>query len=728
MNLNSIRQSICCSMIVGLMLLGVTTHAQVDSKTELVDFDTQMIPLLTKLGCNSGACHGSAAGRGGFRLSLYGSKPAADYEAIARQYKGRRINLNDAEKSLILRKPGGELDHGGQQIFELDDPAGQLIAKWIEQGAKRSGNQRIVKLDVGQASVIVNDLSKPVQLSAYATFHDGRRVNVTRWTRFEANDRAAIKINEVTGQAKILRRGRLMVIARFVSHVVPIEFIVPLDRDPVNLSKAPQHNFIDRFVYRKLRLLRLDPTELTGDDEFLRRVSLDLTGRLPTLEQIKAFRNNRSKNKRTEIIDQLMASEAYVDYWSYRLARQLRIRSLPGDKTGVKIYYQWLRQQLEKKIGWDKIAYQLVTARGDSHRVGSANFYRTTANPKLQSEFLTESLLGVRLRCANCHDHPLDRWTQDDYHGLAAILATTSQGRAVVDKPNAKIIHPVTGRPAIQRIPGQTKLNVDPSGGGRDALAQWIVHRENPYFAKAMVNRIWASFMGRGLIDPVDDLRATNPPTHPKLLERLTQEFVEHDFDLRFLMQLICNSAAYQRKTGNAKTLPAAKMFYAVASVRTLPTEVVADAIDDVTGVPQKYQSWPAGVRAVQVFDPNTPAVSLDILGRCSPGASCESSDGSDSGGLAKQLHLLNGELINQKLAHRQNRLRQAIKANRSTTQIVKEFYLRSLGRAPKERELKFWRSKLDHPKSKTDSQFRQKLLSDFVWSLLTCREFLTNH
>ena len=711
-----------------MMLIGVSVFAQDRPHQGLVDFDTQVIPVLTKLGCNSGACHGSAAGRGGFRLSLYGSKPAADFQAIARQHKGRRINLNDAEKSLILRKPGGELNHGGQQLFELDEPAGRIISNWIKQGAKRRRDQQIVKFDVGQTPIVIKDISKPFQLAAFATFQNGRRVDVTRWTRFEADDPAAVEIGEISGKTKITRRGRHLVIARFTNHVVPIEFIVPFDRAPPNLSKAPENNFIDNLVYRKLRLLRIDPSELTSDEEFLRRLSLDLTGRLPTLQQIDSFRANRSKNKRADVVNQLMETEAFLDYWSYRLARQLRIRSFPGDKNGVRTYYQWLRQQLTRKTGWDKVAYQLVTASGDSHRVGPANFYRTTANPKLQSEFLTESLLGVRLRCANCHDHPLDRWTQDDYHGLAAILAKTSQGRVVGKKPTAKIIHPATGRPALEKIPGQIKLANHPTNQGREMLAKWMVQPQNPYFAKAMVNRIWASLMGRGLIDLVDDIRATNPPTNPELLERLTKEFIKHDFDLRYLMRLICNSAAYQRKTGNAKTPPAARMFFAVASVRTLPAEVIADAIDDVTGIRQKYQNWPKGTRAIQVYDPNTPARSLDILGRCSPGASCEPASSVDSGGLAKQLHLLNGQLINQKLANRENRLQRMLDQEKSVLHIVKEFYLRSFSRNPTKKELQFWSKQLDTAKTKTDSEYRQKLLNDFVWSLLTCREFLTNH
>ena len=364
----------------------------------------------------------------------------------------------------------------------------------------------------------------------------------------------------------------------------------------------------------------------------------------------------------------------------------------------------------------------MLTAEGDSHTYGPANFYRTVSGAREQAEFVSELLLGARLRCANCHNHPLDRWTQDDYHGLAAIFARIENGRVVRVGTRGEVTHPRTGEPAIPRIPGERFLsrNID----GRDALATWVTDPRNPQLTRAAVNRLWKSLMGRGLVEPTDDLRATNPATHPELLDRLSAEFVKHRFDLRHILRLIATSATYARSVDAVEGNRTDDRFYSRALVRPLEAEVVADAISDVTGVWERYGGLPVGTRAIMLHDSRIPSEALDILGRCARTDSCESGP-TGAGGISRKLHMINGPLINRKITSKTGRLSRLFEANVENGAFVEEFYVRALARSPEESERTFWERHLS--RANTERQ-RRELLEDMVWSLLSCREFSTNH
>ena len=704
-------------MLTAVLTLPVLLVA---SAADPVDFDTRIMPILTKSGCNAGACHGSARGRGGFKLSLYGSDPQADHEAIAWQLEGRRVNLASPDRSLLLLKPTEQMEHGGGFQLDPEGEGARILLHWLEKGAQRAGDRQLVSFQVQPTTHRGAEIGARIDLAATAGFSDGTTVDVTRWTVFTPEDPAAIQIDDTEATARVLRRGRHIVIARYLDRVLPIELMVPLTDVPVDTSELPRHNFIDDFVYERVETLQLPVSPPAEDAVLLRRVRLDLTGTLPTPETVRQLSESSDVRKYEAFLDRQLNSEEFVTYWTYRLAELLRIRSHPQDRVGARTYFDWLRHSVANWTGYDEFARILITASGDSHTVGPANFYRTSPDARTQAEFISELFLGVRLRCANCHNHPLDHWTQDDYHGLAAVFARLDLGRVISVGARGEVTHPRTGEPAIPKLPGSRFLARD--GDRRETLADWLTHGDNPYFATAIVNRLWKAMMGRGLVEPTDDLRKTNPPTHPQLLRRLAQDFVAHGYDIRHTLRRIGTSAAYRRGGAVPTEHRLDDRFYAHALERPLPPEVLADAMTDVTGVPSVYGDEPPGTRAVALFDSRIESRSLDLLGRCSREGSCESV--APAGGLARKLHLINGPLINGKIVDPKSRLQKRLSEGRSAEQIVEEFYMRALCRMPSPNEASYWIREF----GEAQGRGLREPAEDFLWSLLSCREFVTNH
>ncbi len=706
-----------------------------NEKSSRVDFRNDLVPVFTKHGCNSGACHGAAIGRGGFKLSLYGGDPESDFEAVVRQVNGRRVNLSKPDLSLIFLKPAEYVEHGGGTVFDDDSESAQLLIDWIKQGAGNESQRDLTSVEIAPKRHVAKSLGEPVALRAVAHYSDGTSRDVTRWTIFKAEDTSAVEINDslstvgeragVRGQqvARVLRRGRHIVVARYLSKVVPIEMVVPLADSKVNLAAESRNNFIDEEILKSLAVLGLPPAPIVDDTTFLRRISLDLTGRLPTTSRVIGFLADKIPNKRTVLTDELLSSDEFTEYWTLQLAKLLRIRLQGGDGEGAYTYHSWLTDQIREDVSYRQLVRSLILAAGDSHKNGPANFYRTVAGPREQAEFMSELFMGSRLRCANCHNHPLDRWTQDDYHGLAAIFAKIERGRIVSEKPSGQTIHPRTLEPAIQRIPGEQFLAEDATDG-RKQLADWLTDSSNPYFAKAIVNRLWKRMMGRGLVEPVDDFRDTNPATHPALLDKLAEDFAANDYSLRHTLRVIASSTTYARTANATAQNKDDDRFYSHAARRPLEPEVLADAISDALGVAGKYGNEPDGTRAVMLVNPKTPSRTLDILGRCGRDESCESSPGA-IGGLPQKLHLFNGALLNARIAAEGSRLNQLLSSGKQPMEIVNAFYLAALNRRPSDQEQEHWKGKLARLKS-TDDQ--RAFLEDFVWGLMTCNEFVTNH
>ena len=688
--------------------------------TRPVDFDSEVVPVLTKAGCNAGSCHGAAAGRGGFHLSLFGSDAAADREAIVEELEGRRVNFTRPNESLVLTKPTGILKHGGGERLDIDGEGARRLRDWITAGANRSPKpRRLTSFEIQPGNTIVKQIGAEVALVATARFDAGPAENVTAWTVFTSTDTSAV---EVTGRGKatIRRRGQHVVIARFLDRVVPIRLTLPFSDTAIDLAKEPRASFIDDEVLKTLEVLRIPVSPRADDAAFLRRIRLDLTGRLPTPEEVALFLKDSSNEKRTKRIDALLTSDEFVDYWTFKLANLVRNRPQPAEVEGMRAFHGWLRDSLKHSTPFDKLARDALTAVGDSHIDGAAYFPRLSGDARGQAEHVSEVFLGVRLQCANCHNHPLDRWSQDDYHGLAAIFAKLERGRIVKVGTRGAITNPRTGDPAVPRIPGTKYL--DTGSDGREAFAAWLTAKDNPFFARAIVNRLWKAMFGTGLVEPVDDLRETNPATHPELLERLAADFVKHGYSIRHTLRLIAGSHAYGRSGDNLPTNKDDERFYSHANRRPLEAAVLADSLADVTGVTDKFGEEPVGTRAISLINPLTPSRTLDVLGRCSRQVSCESA--TTSGGVPAMLHRLNGELINRKIELKEGRLHRLISAGKSTEEILAEFYIRALGRSLTDAELQYWKRQTE----KVKNEDRTAFLEDAVWGILNSREFWSNH
>jgi hypothetical protein len=695
---------------IGLML--------VLGEPQSVHFETEIMPLFTKAGCNSGACHGAAAGRGGFHLSLLGADPAADYETIVQAFEGRRINSANPERSLIYAKPVGQLEHGGETVIEEGSLSAKRLLSWISAGAPRGVQRKLTSFEVEPRRALCDQLPTSVQIRVTARFDDGPEVDVTAWTVLSPTDPAAVRIDELH-RAQISRRGQHVVIARFLDQVFPIQFNVPLSDLQVDLSGEASKGFIDEHVLQLLTELRLPVSPPATDSTWLRRVSLDLTGRLPEPPNVEAFLADTAHDKRSRLIDALIDSDAFADYWTWRFAKLLRLHSLPNDKEGMNAYSEWLHREIARDAPLDEMAVQLLTATGDSHVVGPANFGRMVGDARAQAELVGQFFLGMRLGCANCHNHPLDRWTQDDYHGLAAVFAKLDRSRQVALTARGAVTNLRTNEPAVPRIPGSRYLAEE--GDHREAVVEWITSRDHDYFARATVNRLWKAMFGRGLVEPTDDLRDTNPATHPELLTKLADDFVKNGYRIRHTLKLIAVSDAYARSAESVAGNELDDRFYARAYPRAMEPEVLVDAIADVTGVPAQFEGH-GNSRAVRLIDPLVSAPVLDVLGRCNRAGGCDE-NASGNVGLPAQLHLLNGDLINSRLSSMEGRLRKLIDADQSDEAIVIEFFLRGLARRPTNDELMRWRKRL----AAEDAAERMRKLEDFVWSMLNSQQFREN-
>ena len=596
----------------------------------------------------------------------------------------------------------------------------RLLINWIRQGAGDESKRQLKRVEITPQKHIAKSLGESVSLLAVAHYSDGSTRDVTNWTIFTAEDSSAVEIDPESAASKTLRRGRHIVVARYLDEVVPIEMIVPLTDSKVDLAAEARNNFIDEEILESLAVLGLEPSPAVDDAVFLRRSCLDLTGRLPSADRVSAFIAESEPDKRAALVGELLRSEEFTEYWTLQLAKLLRIRPQGDDRQGALVYHRWLANQIRDDVSYEQLARTLIMATGDSHENGPANFYRTVAGPREQAEFMSELFMGSRLRCANCHNHPLDRWTQDDYHGLAAIFAKIEPGRIISEKPGGQTIHPRTREAAIQRIPGEQFL-ADDATDGRKQLADWLTDPSNPYFAKAIVNRLWKRMMGRGLVEPVDDFRDTNPATHPALLDKLAEDFVAGGYSLRHTLKVIATSHAYARSANATDRNKDDDRFYSHALRRPLEPEVLADAISDVLGVADKYGEEPEGTRAVALVNPKTPSLALDILGRCGRDESCEGSPGA-VGGLSQKLHLFNGALLNARIAAEGSRLKCLLDAGRQPAAIIDEFYMVALGRHPTAQERESWKRQVDLASS------QQAFLEDFVWGLVTSRDFVTSH
>ena len=684
------------------------------------DFATRIVPALTKAGCNAGSCHGAALGRGGFRLSLLGYDPGADYDSLVREYEGRRVDLARPGKSLVLRKPAGELDHGGGVRLSTAGEGYQTLRDWIATGAARGSDRLVRALKVTPDAATLASTGGSVALRVVAHYDDGTSEDVTRLATYTPADPGSALCSP-RGEINALRRGRAAVTIRFLGGVGCATVTVPLRDVPLGDVPRPRASFIDDHVNRTLDELRVDQAPRADDASYLRRARLDLTGRLPEPEEVDGFVADPAPDKHARLVDRLLALPEFVDHWTYKWGDLLRIESGRLGLAGAQAFHAWVRDQVARNTPLDRMARELVLALGDGDREGPANFSRVPSDARAQAEYVSQVFMGVRLQCANCHDHPLDRWTRDDYHGLAAVFARLERGRQVRLRPRGEVLHPGTGLAASPRIPGvRTLVNETDT---RADFASWLTAADNPHFARAAVNRVWRELMGRGLVEPVDDHRVTNPATHPALLDELARDFTAHGFDVRHAIRTIAGSEAYRRSSRPTAGSPPDDRFLSHAPARLLPPHVLVDAVVRVTGVPEPLGDRPHGTSAGSLGDSRVPSLALDLLGRCPREAGC-AADASGSGSLAVALHAINGPWLNAKITRPEGRLHRMLGEGRSDGEIITEFYRVALGRGPGDDEFAHWQGAI----AAEGQGGRTAALEDLVWAVLGSAEFTHNH
>tara|TARA_R110002049_G_scaffold27321_2_gene93990 strand:- start:53060 stop:55255 length:2196 start_codon:yes stop_codon:yes gene_type:complete len=729
-----VRSILCFALLAGIVQTALADGIE-DSSPATIDFDTQIIPLLTRYGCNAGSCHGAAIGRGGFKLSLLGSGAAEDHDAIVHALEGRRVNRFMPERSLLLLKPTEQIGHEGGLVFEEDSPAFDRMRTWIEQGAQRARTRRLASLSVSPQDALVAHSGDSVPLRVMATFTEpssGRssQTDVTEWTVFTPGDAEAVTIDRQERQITVLRSGVHVVIARFMDRVLPIRLTVPIHSADTNIvadsppatSSSSTDNPIDRFVDDQLKRLRLPASPRSDDHAFLRRVTLDLAGRLPTPEETERFASDPSADKRDNKIDALLGSPDFADYWALKWANILAIDAAELQTEGADAYHRWLADRIGNDTPMHLMARDLLTALGDSFHVGPANFSRFGKSPGDLAEHVSQAFMGVRLRCANCHNHPLDHWTQDDYHGLSAVFAKLKRGRIVSVSTRGEVTHPVTGQPATPRIPGLRFLQPDESG--RDAFAAWLTSDNNPYLATVTANRIWRELMGRGLVEPVDDMRATNPATHPELLDWLADDFANHGFSMKSTIATICRSEAYQRQSQGVSGNESDVQFYSHALVRPLEAEVVADAIGDVTGVPLDVSDGSQS-RTITLTDNRIESRTLDLLGRCDRSLGCDAT-GDSRATLTRALHMINGSLLQERITSPDGTLATLLASGDDNASVLDRLMLSALSR-PDASASDLWKRELENANLQSD-ETRREFFEDVFWGILASDTFATNH
>ncbi len=708
-----------------------------------VSFRNHVESVLTKTGCNMGACHGAAAGKNGFYLSLRGYNPEADFIAIARTAGGRRLSLSDPGRSLLLLKATGTIPHKGGKRFEIDSPEYRTLADWIASGAT-GPNEKESRLDHLEIQPVHSTLEPGASrdLRVLATFTDGRVEDVSRWAKYSSAGETVANVDD-HGTVKVVGFGEAGISAWYLSQIVTATVTVPFTNhlDSSLFDQLASRNFIDRGVNEKLRELNLPPSPPVEDGEFIRRTTLDTLGILPTLAEVKAFLADTGPDKRDRWIEALLNRPEFTDYWTYKWSDLLLVNSARLPPRAAQAYYLWLQERVQSNVPWDQIARDLFAAQGSTLENGAGNFFILHNDARQMAETATQAFMGMSVGCAKCHNHPSERWTNDDYYALANLFARlrikngVSDGeRVLFAAATGDLVQPRTGKPQKPRPLDGDALEFDAPGDRRVAFAAWLTSKSNPYFAKAIVNRIWANFFGTGLVERVDDLRVSNPASNEKLFQAAADFLVDHRYDLKSLMREILRSGTYQR---SSMTLPgnvADTRFYSHYYPRRLMAEVILDALSQVTGMPTEFKrelrnrdgfalSYPPGTRAIQLPDSLVASYFLKSFGRPERLQTCECERTSEPS-VAQVLHVANGDTLNHKLSAAGNAIEQACTGSKSPDQILNEAFLTALARYPTSTE----KERLGLAVAGADGRISRPAVEDLYWALLSTKEFLFNH
>ncbi|MFN0172356.1 MAG: DUF1553 domain-containing protein [Bryobacteraceae bacterium] len=695
-------------------------------------FPTDVAPIFSKLGCNSNNCHGALNGQSGFKLSLFGYDPPADHEAIVRGSKGRRINRATPEKSLLLMKPTFQIPHGGGKLFDTKSLEFQTLLHWITDGAPigEGYSPKLTSITVSPSGLRVLDREgEEQQLLVIGSYADGSRVDLTHRARFETGDEHVVSASP-SGLLTAKARGETTILVRTLGQVEAVRIAVTAGRAPVDARAWPRNNFVDDLLFDKLAKLRIRPSELSSDEQFLRRVYLDLMGALPSATEAAAFLESKDPKKRDALIDQLLDRPEYAQFWSLKWGDLFMIQAI-YNMNNSPFAAEYFRRNFAEDRPYNDVVNEMLTGVGPLAEVGPNSFYSREDRrpPEEYATLASKTFLGLSLECARCHDHPKEKWKRDDYLGIAAFFSQVRmkerngyrpfEGFVVLDYAR-EFRHPQSRQVVKPRLLDGAEPVIGPMADRRELLANWITARENPYFARATVNRVWEQFFGRGLVDPVEDFRATNPPTHPKLLDRLAATFVEYGYRFKPLIALMLKSRAYQLAASTNETNAEDLINYSRYYMRRLGAEQMLDAVSTVTGVPESYLGYYPGKRAIDLPDPGIPSYFLQTFDRSArENATCERNT---TPGITQALHMINGETILAKVAHAEGELRKLIAAGRSDEEIIRHFYLTALSRHPKPEELAAGKEFLAAQKQ------REKGLEGLTWALLNSKEFSFNH
>lgn len=701
------------------------------AKPRNIEFESEVLVALSKQGCNSGACHGSPSGKGGFRLSLRAFDMQLDQLTLIREDFGRRVNTLDPQQSLLLLKPLMKVSHGGGMQLHKTDEAYEILREWIAGGAAAdpADTARVIKLEVypNQKQVLaLKDGGQ--QFAVTAHFADGRRRDVTHLVAYETSDTSVATV-DTQGYVTPHDRGEVAILVRFLEHIeaVPLMFVENLDG--FEWKSPPPKNYVDELVNTKLQQLQYLPAETCSDDEFLRRVSLDLLGILPNVDETTAFLADTSADKRSRLIDALLQRDEYAKFWSLKWGDLLKMTSkLVGD-DGVYKYHRWVEQALRDNMPYDDFAEQLLTGTGSTLANPPANFYRTSTDMNECVETISQVFLGARLQCAKCHNHPFERWTQDNYYGLGAFFNRVQ--RRKTDRPGEMFVYtsfsgdvtqPRTGKVMTPWLPQHGNVESSGETDRRLAFAEWLVHPDNPYFARIEANRIWSQLFARGIVDPIDDFRDSNPPSNAPLLDALAKDFVDSGYDRKHLLRVILNSQTYQASYQTNEMNQEDSKYFSHQEPRLLGAEQLLDAINQTLALEQKFGSLPAGTLATQLPAPDVVKVDfLKVFGQPERSTVCACERADDSN-LGMAIELFNGPMIHEKLRDANNRFRKLLAAGKSVEEVVRELYLAGVCRAPSEIELK---AALEHCRNNPDPA---AAVEDVCWALFNTDEFLFQH
>ncbi len=711
---------------------GLTTTANVTSRAEAATrplrFRNDVLPVLTRAGCNAGKCHGSASGKDGFRLSLYGFDPQGDYYRLTQEMSGRRINCANPDACLLVNKALGEVPHTGGTCLELGSAEYQTLVRWIAAGAQADPDDvpLPINIEVYPQRSVMSQPGLKQQLIVLARYDDGSTRDVSDLSVFISNNDAVASVGN-SGQVSATGAGSGFIMARFDQFTAGTAIVVRSGKAFPDLDFEPA-NYIDQLAAERWRDLHVQPSPLCDDETFLRRVYLDTTGLLPTLEQRAAFLGDSTADKREQLIDQLVESRDFLDLWAMQLAELLQIRNANGlSDKGLQLYDTWLREQVRSGAAVDSILRQLIPASGSTFENPAAAYYQTETTPQLLAENIAQAFLGTRIQCAQCHNHPFDRWTMDDYYGFASFVSQVGYKQArdpreitIYNLGIGNLPHPVAGRQVLPKFLGGGFPDLRSDEDRRTALAEWLTSAENKAFSQNIANLVWAHFMGLGIVNPVDDVRISNPPSNPELLAALGERLVDYEFDVRRLARDICNSKTYQLSTQSSNWNAWDDRNFSHARIRRLRAEVLLDCINQVTRTTDELAGLPLGGRAIEI--PNGPSNNyfLETFGRALRNTPC-SCEVRTSPTLSQALHLLNGENTSGKIASG-HRIEQLLADGLAPIEIAATLYAACLSRRPTEHEAKAIAEQL------AVSADVAADLADLFWALLNSNEFIFNH